>query len=80
MTIFEIGIFIIIHIKFVHHLKNTVPIDASIAETITLINQAEKIIGPKRFSYIENLIRDLTFFIFFVSFFLFLPFCCLSFK
>ena len=39
MTFFEIGIFIIIHIiMFVHHLKNT--IEASIAETITLINKA----------------------------------------
>ena len=51
MTIFETGIFIIIHIMFVHHLR--IPIEASIAETITLItgNQDEKIIGPKRFPY-----------------------------
>ena len=41
MTIFETGIFIIIHIMF----------EASIAETITLINQDEKIIGSKRFPY-----------------------------
>ena len=48
MTVFEIGIFIIILIMFVcTSLK--IPIDASIAETITLINQAEKKLDQKVF-------------------------------